>query len=456
MKSIILLLLTSSIIYSQIYLKVIADFANVRQRPDVNSRIVAKLPTGYSVTVTDSSSEWYKCSHGWVHSTTVSDDKKLKNYLARENLAKCSTLQDSICWLERSRSYWLYSGYYYGANDTTVVSRLNNLLSNCYLRAGDSLRAEYVMKPGQIHLADNYYGMRYIGSLDESGDFTPRTWDILYEKQYWDDYESDRFRSWTKELGYPHPDWVKKNCPSEIKELHREIEQWRTSLMGLTWYSLTDEGAIGTCVAPVFATPDDLTGLEQVCPCWGTCFGAIFLDTTHTNSPLFATKPFIVPVKTRGLQTKEDIDRVWKCIEILRGPNFADGGIGKVNALFLPDGSLDITIEAKPAYSSDYFSSDDILRGIFSSKDSLLWPKVSGKFYGYRAFNYYYLEGNFVKSSRHHDWFTVKGLDQYYYILIPYAQAHKDEKGNMVSGRLLIRHGPGGIKCWEVGIISNG
>ncbi len=490
MKIIVILLVGIATLYgdSEKNFTVIADLANVRQRPDINSRIVAKLPIGYSVSVTDSSKEWYRSNYGWMHSATISREEKFKAdysgrvryFLDLKNLANYSTLQDSIRWLERCHAHKLHTNPYYRLGDRKYVAQVTELLRNGYLRTGDTLRAEALMQPKVIHLGDIFGGVRYIGHIDDAGDFTPQTWHIRLNKEYWR-YSEEHWEQSESEgsdpldyqvYGYPHPDWINRNYPQSMRNWGKFIEELKVSLMGLCWYSLVEEEP-KIYIASNFATPDKLLQINHVCHVEVDTFGALYLDTATTQrGSVYATHP-VRFIKTRGITTPEDFQRIQKCIYILRGNNFTEGGIGRIHALFLPDGGLDLTIDAQPANRTRYSYHNDLLRGIFSPADSLLWPteyNVSGNDEDetyYKEFYVYHRESNYSdwlnveeifmgNASRHYDWFTVDGLEQYSFLLIPYSTFYRHEKGGVSRGRILIRLGPEGIKTWKIGEVSFG
>ncbi|MFP4013910.1 MAG: SH3 domain-containing protein [Chitinispirillaceae bacterium] len=212
-----MIILTSSLCAQ--YIKV--DMANVRGAPSSDASIVARLRMNTSVNADNSEGEWQRIADvayegkkydvsGWIHNSLLIS-KPVDASLINRELEKCTTIKDSIPWLERR-----------AALEPDNSSNLE-MLRDAYERNGEKSRSEAVatliQKKESVFLACDFgaRGINILGEIDSSNNFHALTW-----------------RKHNLHHGFDDKGWVPNDTSDE--RIMKRASSLRIQLSGLFWH----------------------------------------------------------------------------------------------------------------------------------------------------------------------------------------------------------------------------
>lgn len=431
-----LLYLLIANVYAKSEYMVIADIANIRAKPNAKSSVVAKLHCTARFTPQDSSSDWYfikdipiqenyygldpenRQINGWIH-------KSLVIYKDRENydlkpLGK--TLKDSLQWAERL--YMAESG-----NDSLI----RPLLVDGFKRAGNSEKSLYYKmildKEGLIYLAHSHRGkVRLFGSLTRKGEFN-----TLEYEAYADDENIEYYNG--RLLG-PF------NYVNTV--LQDSMQMLGSALIARKWYSsqkFQDEyrdhyfhhaSLFPTDSPEVNKNSSYYVGSVESCVTRGISFGG--QNRSEIGHTVFATEPIIIQEQS-GKLSKEKLIRYYSYAVQLAEKDSCH--FSTFDYTELQNGLVEVGITLSECVGCE---NSEKKRAVFNKDGKILNKEIFTNDSVHETYEY-----------GQRPWFTVKGLEQYRYVVVPYVEhSCASEKGGANCGVRLLRVGPDGVKVYEV------
>ncbi len=363
---------------------VIADIANIRQKPELDAPIIGKVRIGNRLSTSRTSGKWlfidtvYLSDNGnfskeyrhypikgWIYRSSCDGNKIDKDYLSMM-LNKSETLEDSIKWLERLAAF--------DPGDRKVLETLHR----GYTAAGDSVKATAIgvrlRGTDPVYIAAGDGDRIYLlGVIDSVGDFRSLQW-VEGPTQY--DQSTPLREGW-------------RCANSDCEGKRREAHQVRTWIGGALWYryGYTDSW-VQTVQFPTPGTePFDSDNPDLDRPTPGPKVDNVdetdifrivlgknkwFDEYPYTRS-LFATKK-IYPVATQGLNNTSEYESLNKWSRQLVGQTLdSAGALGYYYGSLKEYGCKDIVVWG---WSRDMYRIPYILwqRGVFDQKKACIWP----------------------------------------------------------------------------------
>lgn len=344
---------------------VLADLALIRRQPRAEAPPAGGLRTGTQFPSNRTSGDWIFVDsaheqrvHGWVHSSTCTQERVDSAYLVK-HLRQAATLADSLLWYQRMLSL--------SSRNQAVLQALEK----GFLAIGDTARSQTYGRrlrgtdPTFIAMRKGKH-IRLLGSIDSTGAFRSLLW-----------------REW--QVNAPKEgQWIPTD--EADRRTRRTARELAPGLAALDWYhGIWAEGE--HFIAPRVIPEDkdlDAGQVEERRNEPGEFFadfdGAVTFGLSlqrlsrdrggHRLPTLYATKP-IFPVATRGIRSRAEHDSLHVFTRRLVGDAFDKDGIAATHFRSLPEyGYIDVTIRGNTE-SIGFIRQQ---RGIFDAKRRLVWP----------------------------------------------------------------------------------
>jgi hypothetical protein len=357
---------------------IIADVANVRQKPVSDAAIIGRLRIGNCFIMKKTEKDWVYIDtfnlntgpvvmNGWIHESAITD-QRVDSIFIDKQIHEAKTFADTIRWLERRIALVPNNKLYLSA------------LQKGYIAQGDTTRAQETGR--KLRRTDPTYiaqrqGNRILvrGMIDSSGEFHSLEW-----KQT---PVSEDKSGWTV-------------MDDSARATKKEALLLRVAFAGMLWYggNCTDcpiQFPAPEVIPPASYNPNSPdfsgTGSEHFySDIEGTTFFSICLGPTpnYYNSTIYATKA-IYPVPVSGFIKKAEIDSLVWYTKILTGSTFDSSGVSDFHCSKLKDYNfIDVAVRG--------WSHSGIIcqqRGIFNSKRDKVWPPEGHSFrdVGYYDYN---------------------------------------------------------------------